>query len=71
MTLEQKSWTVKDGHRTPEPENSTYADVVFQEIVRIALTYAALNGFEYLCVWYKNAYLQSPNSEKYFIICSP
>ena len=34
---------MKDGHKTPEPEWSTYAGVVLRESVRIALTYAMLN----------------------------
>ena len=42
MTLERKARWVKDGHKTPEPEWSTYAGVVSRESVRIALTYAAL-----------------------------
>ena len=71
MTMEQKSWWVKVGHRTPEPENSTYAGVVSQESVRIDLTYAALNGLNVYARDIKNSYLQIPSSEKYFIICSP
>ena len=37
---------VLDGHKTPEPEGSTYAGVVSRQSVRIALTYAALNGID-------------------------
>ena len=47
MTLERKARWVKDGHRTPEPEQCTFAGVVSRESVRIALRYAALT---YLCV---------------------
>ena len=43
ITLEWKAQWVKDGHKTPEPEWSTFAGVVSREIVRIALTYSALN----------------------------
>lgn len=71
MTLERKVRWVKDGHRTPEPDNSTYAGVVSRESVRIALTYAALNGLEVCACNIQNAYLQSPSSEKHFIICGP
>ena len=39
-----KARWVKDGHRTPTPIESNYAGVVSRESVRIALTYAALNG---------------------------
>ena len=44
MTLERKARWVKDGHKTPEPDHSTYAAVVSRESVRIAFTYAALMG---------------------------
>ena len=69
MTLERKARWVKDGHRTPEPDNSTYAGVVSRESVRIALTYAALNSIDVCACDIQNAYLQSPSSEKHFIIC--
>jgi hypothetical protein len=35
-----------DGHKLPTLEGSTYAGVVSRESVRIALTYAALNGLK-------------------------
>lgn len=69
MTLERKARWVKDGHRTPDPEWSTYAGVVSRESVRIALTYAALNDLDVCACDIQNAYLQSPSSEKHFIIC--
>ena len=71
MTLERKARWVKDGHRTPEPDNSTYAGVVSRESVRIALTYAALNNLDVCACDIQNAYLQSPSSEKHYIICGP
>jgi hypothetical protein len=37
-------WGLLDGHKLPTPEGSTYAGVDSRESVRIALTYAALNG---------------------------
>ena len=43
MDFSRKARWVKDGHRTPEPELSTFAGVVSRESVRIALTYAAMN----------------------------
>ena len=50
MTLEQNAQWVKYIHRTPEPENLTYADVVSRDSVRISLTYTSLNGFDvYAC----------------------
>ena len=71
MALEWKYQWVKDGHRTPEHEKSTYTGVVLQESVRIALTYAALNGLEVCTSDIQNSYLQSPSYEKHFIICGP
>ena len=71
MTLERKARWVKDGHKTPEPEWSTYAGVVSRESVRIALTYAALNNLPVCGCDIQNAYLQAPASEKHYIICGP
>ena len=71
MTLERKARWVKDGHKTPEPEMSTYAGVVSRESVRIALTYAALNSLDVCACDIQNTYLQSPSSEKHYIICGP
>ena len=73
FTRKARSRWVKDGHRTPDPLTSGYAGVVSRESVRIALTYAALNGLD---VWaadtdIQNAYLQAPTSEKHYVICGP
>ena len=43
MDFTRKARWVKDGHRTPDPLQSTFAGVVSRDSVRIALTYAALN----------------------------
>ena len=71
MTLERKARWVKDGHKTPEPEWSTYAGVVSRESVRIALTYAALMGLDVCACDIQNAYLQAPSTEKHYIVCGP
>ena len=71
MTLERKARWVKDGHRTPEPQQSTFAGVVSRESVRIAFTYAALMGLEVCACDIQNAYLQALSSERYYIICGP
>jgi hypothetical protein len=71
MTLERKARWVKDGHKTPTPEWSTFAGVVSRETVRIALTYAALNSLPVFAADIQNAYLQAPTSEKHYIICGP
>eukprot|EP00970_Alexandrium_tamarense_P013767 scaffold3678_cov106-Alexandrium_tamarense.AAC.1 len=69
MDFTRKARWVKDGHRTPDPESSSYAGVVSRESVRIALTYAALNDVDIIAADIRNAYLQAPSSEKHFIIC--
>ena len=49
MSLERKSRWVLDGYLTKALDHiSTYAGVISRESVRIALTYAALNGID---VW--------------------
>ena len=42
-----------------------------RESVRISVTYAALNALDVCACDIQNAYLQTPSSEKYFIICGP
>ena len=71
MDFTRKARWVLDGHKTPKPTGSTYARVVSRESVRIAFTYAALNGL-YVCaadIW--NAYLQAPSSQNHYVICGP
>ena len=63
MTLEHKAQWVKDGHKTPQPDWSTYAGVVSHESICIALTYATLNGLPVCGCDIQNAYLQEPASE--------
>ena len=65
MTLDRKSRWVKDGHRTPEPEQSTFAGVVSRESIRITLTYRFLNDVSVFGADIYNAYLQAPTSEKH------
>ena len=71
MTLERKARWVKDGRKTPIPEWATFAGVVSRESVRIAFTYAALNGHPVCAADIQNAYLQDPASEKNYFICGP
>ena len=71
MDFTRKSRWVKDGHRTPDPETSSYAGVVSREIIRILLTHAALHGVTVTAADVCNAYLQAPTSEKHYIICGP
>ena len=69
MDFTRKARWVLDGHKTPDPLGSTYAGVVSRESVRIAFTYAALNGLDVCAVDILNAYLQAPSSQKDYIIC--
>ena len=71
MDFTHKARWVKDGHKTPTPENATYAGVVLCESVCIALTYAALNGIDVVAADIKNAHLQAPSSEKNYVVCVP
>jgi hypothetical protein len=65
----RKARWVKDGHRTPDPEWSTFAGVVSRESVRIALTYAVFNNIPVMAGDIMNVYLQAPASEKHYIVC--
>jgi hypothetical protein len=69
MDFTRKARWVKDGHKTPDPDWSTYAGFVTRDSVRIALTYAALNDLSITAADIKNAYLQAPSSEKHYVIC--
>jgi hypothetical protein len=71
MDFTRKARWVLDGHRTPNPIGSTYAGVVSRESIRIAFTYAALNGVDVFAADIRNAYLQAPSSQKDYIICGP
>ena len=68
MDFTRKARWVLDGHKTPDPEGSTYAGVVSRESVRIAFTYAALNDLDIFAGDIQNAYLQAPSSRKDYII---
>ena len=69
MDFTRKARYVLDGHKTETPEISTYAGVVSKESIRIALTYAALNGLDVCAADIQNAYLQAPTTERHYIIC--
>ena len=60
MTLGLRDIWVKDDHKTPHPEWSTFAGVVSRGIIIISLTYAALNVLPVFGADIKNAYLQAP-----------
>ena len=62
---------VLDGHKTPDPVGSTYAGELSCESIRVAFTYAALNGLDVFAVDIHNAYLQMPSSQQDYIKCNP
>ena len=62
---------MKDGHRTPEPEQSTFAGVISGESISIALTYISLNELPVYESVIQNVYLEAPTLEKHYIICRP
>ena len=71
MTLELKARWVKEGHKTPQPDWSTFGGAVSREIIRINLTYAALDDLLWFDAEIQNTYLQAPSSGKHYIICGP
>ena len=64
MDFTRKARWVKDGHWHPEPKESSYAGVVAQDSVQIALTYAALNDVGVIAADIRSAYLQVPSSKE-------
>ena len=71
MDMTRKARLVADGHKTADPEGSTYAGVVSRETVRIAITYAAMYGLDIMVADIQNTYLIAPTSEDLYIICRP
>ena len=62
MDFTRKVHWVLDGHKTLYPVGSTFVEVVSRETVRIAFTYAALNGLNIFAADIRNAYLTAPSS---------
>ena len=71
MDLTRKARLVAGGHKTPDPEETTYAGVITRESVRIVLTYAALHGLDVWGADILNAFVTAPTSECYYVICGP
>ena len=71
MDFTRKARWVLDGHKTPDPVGSKCAGLVSRESIQIAFTYAAVNGLDVCMADIRNAYLQSPTSQKHYIICGP
>eukprot|EP00957_Ditylum_brightwellii_P176494 13441294-Ditylum_brightwellii.AAC.1 len=60
MDFTRKARWILNGHKTPDPDGSTYAGVVLRVCVKIVLTYAALNGLGVTEVDIQNAFRQAP-----------
>ena len=46
INFTRKARWVLDGHKTPDPEGSTYAGIALRESAQIAFLYAALNDLD-------------------------
>ena len=62
--LTRKARFVAGGHLTDPSTESVFSSVVTRDSVRIAFTYAALNGLDILAADVQNAYLNAPTKEK-------
>ena len=69
MDFSRRSWLILYGHMATYTISSTYDGVVLRDIVRIAFTYASLNGLDACSIDIWNAYLQETSPQKDFIIC--
>ena len=67
----QKVQLVAGGHMTKAPPTITYASVVSQETVRLALTIAALNDLEVKVGDVLNAYITAPITKKVWTTLGP
>ena len=68
-TLGRKFGCAKYEHRTSEPEWSAFDRVLSREIVRTALTCAAIIELLIHACDFQNAYLQVSSAEKHYVIC--
>ena len=64
----RKARLVAGGHTTDPPSSITYSSVVSRDLVRIALTLAALNDLDVLGCDIQNAYISAPCREKIYFI---
>lgn len=66
FSLERKCRYVAGGHLVDTPPHLTHSSVVGRDSVRIALTYAALNGLSISACDISNAYLNAQTEEKVY-----
>ncbi len=69
--FQQKTRLVAGGHRTKALATITYASVVSHEMVRLALTIAALNDLQVKVGDMLNAYIRAPVMEKVWTVLGP
>ena len=69
MDLRRKAQFVAGGHTPNPPVESTYADLVSIESVRIAFTIASLNDLDIFAADIQNTYLTVPCGEKIIFTC--
>ena len=62
--FQRKARLVAEGHVTEVLSSITYSSVVSRDLVRLALTIAALNGLSVLACDIQNAYLSADCQEK-------
>jgi len=67
----RKARLVAGGHRTKALATITYASVVSQETMHLALTIAALNDLEVKVCNVLNAYITAPVKEKVWTVLGP
>ena len=67
----RKARYVANGHKTDTPASVTYSTVVSRDLVRICLTFAAVNDLEILSGDIENAYLLAPCREKVWLRAGP
>ena len=72
MDFTRKAMWVPNSHKTLDLIGSTDAGVVSREIVRRALTYAALNDLDVFAADIRNAsFYKTLHHKKSYIICGP
>jgi hypothetical protein len=68
MDFTRKARFVAGGHKTEPPKALIYSSVVSRDSVRLALLIAGLNDLEIRLTDIKNAYLNAPITERYYVI---
>ena len=69
MDFTRKSRWVLYGHKTHDPIGSTYVGVLSRDSIRVAFTYASLDGLDLFTVNIRDVYIHAHSLKKYFIIC--